>query len=144
MKAGQAIDRIGVMLGLTFPCGPELEKMALKSKLPLKKEKVFRRDGNFSLSGVENKCKKMFDDDKNPENIAFYCINYIRSALDDTVNEIITEHGNLPLIFSGGVMSNSIIRNDFMNRYNAFFAEPQFSSDNACGIAILSSICNKE
>ena len=41
-------------------------------------------------------------------------------------------------------MSNSIIRNDFMNRYNAYFAEPQYSSDNACGIAILSSICNKE
>ena len=144
LKAGQAIDRVGIMLGLSFPCGPELEKLALKSNLPLKKEKVFRRDGKFSLSGVENKCKKMFDDGKTPADIAFYCINYIRSALDDTVNEIIAGHGNLPLIFSGGVMSNSIIRNDFMNRYNAFFAEPQFSSDNACGIAILSSNCNKE
>ena len=144
LKAGQAVDRVGVMLGLAFPCGPELEKLALYSKLPLKKEKVFRRDSKFSLSGVENKCKKMFDDGASPEDIAFYCINYIRSALDDTVNEIISEYGNLPLIFSGGVMSNSIIRNDFMNRYNAYFAEPQYSSDNACGIAILSSICNKE
>ncbi len=144
LKAGQAIDRVGVMLWLAFPCGPELEKLALKSNLPLKKEKVFRRDGMFSLSGVENKCKKMFEDGKTPEDIAFYCINYIRSALDDTVAEIISKYGELPLIFSGGVMSNSIIRNDFMNRYNAYFAEPQYSSDNACGIAILSSICNKE
>ncbi len=144
LKAGQAIDRVGIMLGLQFPCGPELEKLALNSKLTLKNEKVFRRDGKFSLSGVENKCKKMFDDGKCPEDIAFYCINYIRSALDDTVNEIIKIHGNLPLVFSGGVMSNSIIRNDFMSRYDAYFAEPQFSSDNACGIAILSSICNKE
>ena len=144
LKAGQAIDRVGVMLGLQFPCGPELEKLALNSKLPLKKEKVFRRDGKFSLSGVENKCKKMFEDGNIPEDIAFYCINYIRSALDDTVNEIISKYGNLPLIFSGGVMSNSIIRNDFVNRYDAYFAEPQYSSDNACGIAILSSICNKE
>ena len=144
LKAGQAIDRVGVMLGLVFPCGPELEKLALNSKLSFKKEKVFRRDGRFSLSGVENKCKKMFEDGKKPEDIAFFCINYIRSALDDTVTEIIKEHGNLPLVFSGGVMSNSIIRNDFTNRYNAYFAEPQYSSDNACGIAILSSICNKE
>ena len=144
LKAGQAIDRVGVMLGLQFPCGPEVEKLALNSKLPLKKEKVFRRDGKFSLSGVENKCKKMFEDGNSPEDIAFYCINYIRSALDDTVNEIISKYGNLPLIFSGGVMSNSIIRNDFVNRYDAYFAEPQYSSDNACGIAILSSICNKE
>lgn len=144
LKAGQAIDRIGIMLGLKFPCGPELEKLALKSTLNLKNEKVFRRDGKFSLSGVENKCKKMFDDGKSPEDIAFYCINYIRSALDDTVIEIISKYGEFPLIFSGGVMSNSIIRNDFMNRYNAYFAEPQYSSDNACGVAILSSICNKE
>ena len=144
LKAGQAIDRVGVMLGLVFPCGPELEKLALNSKLSFKNEKVFRRDGRFSLSGVENKCKKMFEDGKKPEDIAFFCINYIRSALDDTVTEIIKEHGNLPLVFSGGVMSNSIIRNDFTNRYNAYFAEPQYSSDNACGIAILSSICNKE
>ena len=144
LKAGQAIERIGIMLGLKFPCGPELEKLALKSTLNFKNEKVFRRDGKFSLSGVENKCKKMFDDGKSPEDIAFYCINYIRSALDDTVIEIISKYGELPLIFSGGVMSNSIIRNDFMNRYNAYFAEPQYSSDNACGVAILSSICNKE
>ncbi len=144
LKAGQAIDRVGVMLGLDFPCGLELEKLALNSKLPLKKEKVFRRDGKFSLSGVENKCKKMFDDGCSSEDIAFYCINYIRSALDDTVKEIIDKYGKLPLIFSGGVMSNSIVRNDFINRYNANFAEPQYSSDNACGIAILSSICNKE
>ena len=144
LKAGQAIDRVGVMLGLKFPCGPELEKLALKSEMDLKKEKVFRRDGRFSLSGVENKCKKMFEDGKKPEDIAFFCVNYIRSALDDTVTEIIKEHGNLPLVFSGGVMSNTIIRNDFTNRYNAYFAEPQYSSDNACGIAILSSICNKE
>lgn len=144
LKAGQAIDRVGVMLGLAFPCGPELEKLALKSNLNLKKEKVFRRDGKFSLSGVENKCQKMFDDGNCPEDIAFNCINYIRSALDDTVNEIISEYGELPLIFSGGVMSNSIIRNDFMKRHNAHFADPQYSSDNACGIAILSSICNKE
>lgn len=144
LKAGQAIDRVGIMMGLQFPCGAELEKIALNSNLNLKNEKVFRRDGKFSLSGVENKCKKMFEDGESPENIAFYCINYIRSALDDTVNEIIDKYGKLPLIFSGGVMSNSIIRSDFISRYDAYFAEPQYSSDNACGIAILSSICNKE
>lgn len=144
LKAGQAIDRVGLMLGLRFPCGPELEKLALKSELKLKKEKVFRRDGRFSLSGVENKCIKMLNNNEKPEDIALFCINYIRSALDDTVCEITSKHGNLPLVFSGGVMSNSIIRNDFKERYNAHFAEPQYSSDNACGIAVLSSICNKE
>ena len=143
LKAGQAVDRVGVSLGLSFPCGPELEKLALKSEKDFSKIKVFRRDGKFSLSGVENKCKKMLDDGEKPEDISLYCLNYIYSAIDDTVNELIKKNGNLPIVFSGGVMSNSIIRDKLQKKYNSYFAEPYYSSDNACGIAILASICDK-
>ena len=144
LKAGQAVDRVGVMLGLDFPCGPELEKLALQSKAEYKKIKVFRRDGCFSLSGVENKCKKMFDDGENPADIALYCLNYIHSALEDSVIEIVDTYGSLPIVFSGGVMSNIIIKNRLKERFDAYFAEPQYSSDNACGVAILASICDKK
>lgn len=144
LKAGQAVDRVGLMLGLTFPCGPQFEKSALKSTMPLNKIKVFRRDGCFSLSGVENQCRKMLQNGEKYEDIALYCINYIRCALDGTVTEIRNRYGDLPMVFSGGVMSNSIIRGDFEKRYGAYFAEPEFSADNACGTAVLASICNKE
>ena len=30
LKAGQAVDRVGLLLGLSFPCGPELERLALQ------------------------------------------------------------------------------------------------------------------
>lgn len=143
LKAGQAVDRVGIMLGLDFPCGPELEKLAHSSNKPLKKIKVFRRDGNFSLSGVENKCKKMLEDKETAEDISMYCLSYIYSALDDTVCELLSVNGNVPIVFSGGVMSNKIIRNEFENNYNCYFAEPQFSADNACGVAVLASICDK-
>jgi tRNA A37 threonylcarbamoyltransferase TsaD len=43
LKAGQAVDRVGLMLGLNFPCGPELEKLALKSSAQYKKIKVFSK-----------------------------------------------------------------------------------------------------
>ena len=144
LKAGQAIDRIGLNLGLKFPCGPELENLALKSQNKLNKIKVFRRDGNFSLSGVENRCNKMLTDDEKPEDIAMYCLSYIYSALDDTVIELMDKYGKLPLVFSGGVMSNSIIRTEMQKKYNSYFAEPQYSSDNACGIAVLTSIIDKK
>lgn len=144
LKAGQAVDRVGVMLGLDFPCGPELEKLALQSSAEYKKIKVFRRDGFFSLSGVENKCKKMLDDGEKPENIALFCLNYIYSALEDCVVEITQAFGELPIIFSGGVMSNTIIKNKLKEKFNAYFAEAQYSSDNACGVAILASICDKK
>lgn len=143
LKAGQAVDRVGISIGLKFPCGPELEKLALNSNKKLQKLKVFRRDGNFSLSGVENKCKKMIDDGETPEDVSMFCLSYIYSAIDDTVNEILLNYGNLPVVFSGGVMSNSIIRKELLKKYNSYFAEPYYSSDNACGIAILASICNK-
>ena len=143
LKAGQAVDRVGVSLGLSFPCGPELEKLALNSKNDLQKINVFRRYGNFSLSGVENKCKKMLTDGDSPENISMYCLSYIYSAIDDTVDELLLKYGKLPVVFSGGVMSNTIIRNALENKYNAYFAEPYYSSDNACGISILASFCDK-
>ncbi len=143
LKAGQAVDRVGVMLGLDFPCGPELEKLANSSKNKLKKIKVFRRDGRFSLSGVENKCKKMLEDGETEEDISIYCLSYIYSALDDTVMELLAEYGDLPIVFSGGVMSNKIIRAELEKNYNCYFAEPQFSADNACGVAVLTSICDK-
>ncbi len=143
LKAGQAVDRVGVSMGLKFPCGPELEKLALNSNDSVKKIKVFRRDGQFSLSGVENQCKKMIENNESYEDIALYCLSYIYSAIDDTIIELKKQYGDLPLVFSGGVMSNSIIRNALESKYNCYFAEPQYSSDNACGIAVLSSICNK-
>ncbi len=143
LKAGQAVDRVGITLGIKFPCGPELEKLACNSNNKLEYIKVFRRDGMFSLSGVENKCKQMLDQGYKHEDIALYCLSYIYSAIDDTVSELLNKYGDLPVVFSGGVMSNKIIRNKLEDKYNSFFAEPEFSSDNACGIAVLASICNK-
>ncbi len=143
LKAGQAVDRVGLALGLNFPCGPELEKLANNSSNSLEYIKVFRRDGMFSLSGVENKCMQMLDNGYAHEDIALYCLSYLYSAIDDTVFELIDKYGKLPVVFSGGVMSNRIIRNKLENKYTSYFAEPMYSSDNACGVAILASICNK-
>jgi N6-L-threonylcarbamoyladenine synthase len=43
----------------------------------------------------------------------------------------------MPILYVGGVMSNTIIKNKLKNGVNAYFAEPEFSSDNASGIALL-------
>lgn len=144
LKAGQAIDRIGIMLGLKFPCGPELEKLALQSNKSFDNIKVFHRDASFSLSGVENKCKKMLENEESPCDIALNCIKYIESALSSTCDLLLKQYGSIPIVFSGGVMSNSIIRRDFEKKYGAFFAEPMFSSDNACGIAYLTYLMYKK
>lgn len=136
LKAGQAVDRVGVMLGMKFPCGAELDKLSAESTNTYKISPCIK-GSDISLSGIENKCKKMLEDGNKPCDIAKYCIEYINISLDKMTQALISRYGNLPLVYSGGVMSNSLIRNNFEKKYAGLFAAPEFSSDNAAGVAIM-------
>lgn len=135
LHAGQAVDRVGVMLGLQFPCGSELEALALKSTRRYKIKPVIK-NGSICLSGVENKCADMKKKGESSEDIALYCLEYIKHSLDGMTQTALSQCGSLPLVYAGGVMSNSIIRQYFTNKYKAEFAQPFFSCDNAAGIAV--------
>lgn len=139
LKAGQAIDRVGVMLNLQFPCGKELDKLATQSNKEYK-IKPTMKGSDCCLSGVENICGKMIENGEKPEDVAKYCITYIERALEEMTKSLLSEYGNLPLVYAGGVMSNSIISRDFSERFSGRFAKPDFSSDNAAGISILTAI----
>lgn len=141
LKAGQAVDRVGVMLGFPFPAGRYVDELACKSENKYKIN-IKLKDGNCSLSGVENKCRKMYTDGVAPEDICRFCLDYIKTALEKMMLAAQEKYGNLPVVFSGGVMSNSIIKKYFTEKYQAYFAEPEFSADNASGIAILASMGN--
>lgn len=136
LNAGQAVDRVGLMLGLKFPCGAELEKLALKNTEKIKAKPTLK-GCDCCLSGVENLCKKHIGSGKSPEYTAAFCIEYIRRTLEEMTDKILTEHGKMPVVYAGGVMSNAIINNSFTEKYNAVFAKPEFSSDNAAGTALL-------
>ena len=136
LNAGQAVDRVGLMLGLKFPCGVELEKLALQNSEPIKVRATLKGH-DCCLSGVENQCKKLLAQGKSKPYIAAYCLEFIRKTLEKMTDALLEKHGELPLVYAGGVMSNSIIQNSFKEKYNAAFAEPVFSSDNAAGIAYL-------
>ena len=139
LKAGQAVDRIGIKMGLQFPCGKELEKLALKSERSFK-NKIKLYDGDCSLSGLENKCLKMLEDGKTKEDVSKFLLSYIADTLTAMVNDIFSKYGELPLVFAGGVMSNTIIKEIITSRFSAYFAEPEFSCDNAAGIAVLTKL----
>lgn len=136
LHAGQAVDRIGVMLGLDFPCGAELEKLAIKNTEKINVHPSLK-GCDCCLSGIENLCKKHLSDGKSREYIAAYCLEYIRKTLMMMSDRLLEKYGRLPLVFAGGVMSNTIIRNSFTEKYNAVFAEPFYATDNAAGIAYL-------
>jgi N6-L-threonylcarbamoyladenine synthase len=136
LNAGQAVDRVGLMLGLRFPCGMELERLAEQNTEPVKVRPTLK-GCDCCLSGVENRCKKLLESGKSREYVAAFCIESIRVTLSAMTDAIFEKYGSMPVVYAGGVMSNKIIKNSFEEKYNAVFAEPVFSSDNAAGIAYL-------
>ena len=56
---------------------------------------------------------------------------------------LIEKYGDLPLVFVGGVMSNTLIKTNITNRFSAYFAKPEFSCDNAAGVAIYAYLKNR-
>ncbi|WBY64819.1 peptidase M22 [Thermocaproicibacter melissae] len=139
LKAGQAVDRVGVMLGLPFPAGPELEKLALKAQKSYS-VRASMKGCNCSLSGVENQCRSMLEKGTPKEEIAAFCLQSIYAALDAMAEALLHQYGELPIVFAGGVMSNSILREKLSQKFGAWFAEPVFSADNAAGIAVLAAL----
>ena len=137
LKAGQAIDRVGRMLGLPFPAGKEMDALSLRCSSPQKVKAVIKR-GNCSLSGIENQCATMLARGVVREVIARYCIDSVKVAVEGMTDYMRDIYGRqLPVVYAGGVMSNTIIRNELEAKYGAFFAQPEFSADNAVGVALL-------
>ena len=136
LNAGQAVDRVGVAMGLSFPAGAELEKAALESRKTFK-PKPCVKGTDCCLSGIENKCLDMIKSGESKCDVALFCLDSVAAALEKMTENIIKKYGRLPLVFAGGVMSNSIIRRRFTEEFGAYFAEPAFSADNAAGTAYL-------
>ena len=137
LKAGQAVDRIGVSMGLRFPAGSELEKLALLSDKSYK-NKIKLVDGKCSLSGIQNKCEKMLSSGESNEDVAKFLLTYISDVVVSMTEYALQTLGEMPVIYAGGVMSDSIIQQQVSQKIkNSYFAQPQFSCDNAAGVAYL-------
>lgn len=142
LKAGQAVDRAGVMLGLKFPCGKELDKLSQKSGREFKiKPSMLGLD--CSLSGVENKAVKMFENGESAYDISKFVLGSISAAIEEMTSGILNKYGALPLVYAGGVMSNTLIKYNITKKFNAYFADSAYSCDNACGTAIYAYLKDK-
>ena len=138
INAGQAIDRIGVMLGLDFPAGRELEKLAKSYQGSIEKRKICVKDCCCNLSGVENIAKKLYENGESKEKIAAFTFDFIQRTLCEMATQALQKYGEMPILFAGGVMSNKLMRAEICKHFEAYFAEPEFSADNAAGVALLS------
>ena len=142
LKAGQLIDRTGVMLSLPFPCGKDLEVLSEHSDKTYN-VKPTMKGADCCLSGIENQCQAMFQKGESPADIAKFCMCSVLTALSEMVSVLRKEYGDLPVLFSGGVSSNKLLKKELTEKYGAIFAEPAFSADNAAGIAVLTALMQK-
>ena len=135
ISAGQLIDRTGQMLGLAFPAGKHLDALSLEAE----DREVFRvkcPGMEFSLSGVQNKAAQYYDRTANPAETAAYTLRCVAAAVLQASQHALKAYPGLEIVFSGGVASNSMLRTAAAP-LNPVFAQPQFSTDNAMGVAIL-------
>lgn len=133
ISAGQLIDRTGKLLGLDFPAGKALDALCREADARLDFA-VKVHELTFSLSGMENKVKALTEAGESPANIARFALDTIAKAVVRTTREALERWPGLPVLCSGGVASNSLLREAMKE---AVFAPPEYSTDNALGVAIL-------
>lgn len=141
LHAGQFIDRIGVALGLQFPTGPALEKLAATAKemveLPISVRKL-----QVSLSGSCTAALRKLEDGAEPAALAVG----VEYALAETFARVLRKGAEQfdvdDVLLVGGVGSNEYIRQHVKNklvkrRVQLWVPEGRFSCDNAVGCAAL-------
>lgn len=137
ISCGQLIDRTGVNIGLQFPCGKQIEQISDK-KLITGKVRIKNSGGYFNFSGFQNKTEQMFASGADNTEIASYCLDVVYSFLKNSIKYYRECYGNLPVILSGGVMSNNIITELLCQEANdLYFSKPNYSVDNSLGCAVL-------
>jgi len=135
ISAGQLIDRTGQLLELPFPSGKHLD--ALSQNAQLKETfKVKCSNMEFSLSGVQNKVQQFYAVHMDSGETAAYALRCVAKAVYLATEQALKAYPGLPVVFSGGVASNSMLRKQ-LEPLKPIFSQPQFSTDNAMGVAVL-------
>ena len=132
ISAGQIMDRTGKLLALPFPAGKALDQ--LSQGVDVKPFRVKTQGLTFSLSGLENQVAAFYQRTNSPEETAAFAVLSVCDVVLRTTREAQKQYPGLEVVFSGGVASNVTLR-----RVCGFgvFAAPQFSTDNAMGVAVL-------
>lgn len=141
---GQVLDRTGVAMGMPFPAGEEMDKIACNaSEVSNVLTSIKVNDAYINLSGFETQIQRKINDNTQ------LGAPFIREVLDkmtDAISKLLVQvsdkAGTDHVLITGGVASSKYIRNrlqsDFaQNNIIVLFGESALSSDNAVGIALL-------
>ena len=135
ISAGQLIDRTGQLLQLPFPSGKHID--ALSKEASMKETFQVKCPGmEFSLSGVQNKVQQFHEKNGIPAETAAYALRCVAVAVFRATQNALKAYPGMRVVFSGGVASNSMLR-EVISPLDPIFSQPQYSTDNAMGVAVL-------
>lgn len=147
ISVGQLIDRIGVEMGFKFPCGKEMDDLAVTGKpIEIKVPLSIKDNTWFNLSGMENYFKKLIKCNAyNAEDILNTVFNVISSYLLKAIIEGSRIYNYKDILITGGVSANRIIRENLMKglvdeNITPYFPDIKLCTDNAVGIAYLGKV----
>ena len=136
LNFGQLIDRIGVGLGMAFPCGREMDGLASEVQHHDSFKVKLKQELSFNLSGFENKYREMIG----TASPAWIC-RHVFNTISDLLKQLIMNMpAGQPVILSGGVASNQLIQSQIGAHFSGksiYYALPEYARDNAYGTAEL-------
>ena len=142
ISAGQLIDRTCQMLELPFPSGKHIDLLSKEAQMT-ETFKVKCPGLEFSLSGVQNKVQQFHEKHAIASETAAYALRCVAKAVYLATENAMKAYPGCRVVFSGGVASNSMLR-DVVAPLKPIFSQPQFSTDNAMGVAVLAHRLTQE
>ena len=143
LYAGQMVDRIGVLLGLPFPAGPEIDRLAEsvhdEEPIPWSRPRRLVNGWRISFSGPETAAERAVREGADPARMA----RGVMEAISQSLAALVVACGVAgPLLVIGGVAANTHLRRRLTHLLQphgvaVWFADPDWSRDNAIGVAYL-------
>lgn len=146
LNAGQLVDRIGVLMGCDFPAGKALEVLATQADTTNIDQKFVistSMEGlDFHFSGQENQAKRHLENGADQGLVAYLVLKSIAKTLSKTIVGLSKKYSFQAVLFSGGVMSNRIIKAIVEKELKLsglllYFSPGEYSRDNAAGNALM-------
>ena len=138
---GEAFDKIARVIGLGYPGGPKVDKLAKNGKPIIELPKTHFDNLDFSFSGIKTAVINLHH--KTPDlNKADLCISFEKVVTEELLENTLKSAQNLnikKIALAGGVSANSYIREKFLELqkqgYQIYYPEPILCTDNAAMIA---------
>ena len=137
---GEAFDKVARVIGLGYPGGPKVDKLAKEGEPNIILPKTHFENLDFSFSGIKTAILNLYH--KNPDlNKADLCISFEKTATEMLLTNTLKaakEYGMDKIAICGGVSANSYIRQSFLDLekdgYRVYYPDIKLCTDNAAMI----------